>query len=170
MGVSCSVPYERRGDRLDEAIVALRELWQPGYRTHLGPRYEFERCESRPDPVRPQGVPLVIGGSSDAAARRAARLGDGFYPYVISPSDLSLRVQTIAETARSVGRDPSAIEITAWPASWRPGATLDLDVVRQFAAAGMQRLIISAQECGSNDLDDIRRYIARVRDDIIAAV
>lgn len=167
---ACGVPYERRGARLDEAIVALRELWQPGYRTHLGERYEFERCESRPDPVRPAGVPLVIGGSSEAAARRAGRHGDGFYPYVISPDDLRRRVETIAETARSVGRDPAAIEITAWPGSWKPGASLDIDVVRQFADAGMRRLVVSAQECGSNDLGAIRDFIRRVQDDIISAV
>jgi probable F420-dependent oxidoreductase len=167
---ACGVPYEGRGARLDEAIVAMRELWQPGYRTHQGELFSFDRCESKPDPVQPGGPPIVIGGSSEAAARRAGRLGDGFYPYVISPDDLAARIETIRSTAREHGRDPDAIEITAWPGSWKPGCSLDLDVMRRYAEIGVRRLVVSAQESGSSDPVVVRDYIRRVQDEIVAAL
>jgi probable F420-dependent oxidoreductase len=165
---ACGVPYEGRGARLDEAIVALRALWQPGYRTHHGPCFAFDECESKPDPVAPGGPPIVIGGSTEVAARRAGRLGDGFYPYVVAPEDLAARIDTIRRTARAHGRDPDAVEITAWPGSWKPGCSLDLDVMRRFAEVGARRLVVSAQESGSTDLGEIRDFIRRVQDEIIA--
>jgi probable F420-dependent oxidoreductase len=165
---ACGVPYEARGKRLDDAIVALRELWQPGYRTHHGEFFAFERCESKPDPVTPGGPPIIIGGSTEAAARRAGRLGDGFYPYVIGPEDLAARVATIHATAREHGRNPDAIAITAWPGSWKPGCSLDLDVMRRFAEVGVTRFVVAAQESGSTDIGAIRDFLRRVQDDIIA--
>jgi probable F420-dependent oxidoreductase len=165
---ACGVPYEGRGQRLDEAIVALRELWQPGYRTHRGPCFEFVDCESLPQPAQPGGPPIVIGGSTEIAARRAGRLGDGFYPYVISPEDLAKRIETIRATARLHGRDPDAVEITVWPGSWKPGSTLDLATVRRFTEVGAHRLNMSAQESGATDVNEIRDLVRRVQDEIIS--
>jgi probable F420-dependent oxidoreductase len=165
---ACGVPYEGRGRRLDEAIVALRELWQPGFRTHHGTFFGFDECDSKPDPFTPGGPPIIIGGSTDAAARRAGRLGDGFYPYVVSPDDLVTLVATIRATAVEHGRDPDAIEITAWPGSWKPGCSLDVDMMRRFVEAGATRLVVSAQESGSTDPVAIREFIRRVQHDVIA--
>ena len=161
---ACGVPYENRGARLDEVIVAMRELWQPGHRTHTGERYSFRDVDATILPAQAGGPPIVIGGSSDAAARRTGRLGDGFFPYVIGPDLLATRIDTIRSTAREHGRDPDAIEITAWPGCWQPGASLDVDVMRQFAALGCSRLVVSVQECGSTDLDAIRDFVRRVQD------
>jgi alkanesulfonate monooxygenase SsuD/methylene tetrahydromethanopterin reductase-like flavin-dependent oxidoreductase (luciferase family) len=164
---ACGVPYESRGARLDEAIVALRELWHPGYRTHHGPFFGFDRCESKPTPTKPGGPPIIIGGSSPAAARRAGRLGDGYFPYVISPDDFADRVATIRQTAAALGRDPAAISITVWPSSWQRGCSLDLGVMRRFAAVGVDRIVVGAQECGSRDLSEVRDFVRRVQDEII---
>jgi probable F420-dependent oxidoreductase len=161
---ACGVPYERRGARLDECIVAMRELWQSGHRTHEGARYAFRDVDTTILPAQAGGPPIIIGGSSEAAARRAGRLGDGFFPYVIGPDDLAERVGTIRTTAAEHGRSPEAVEITAWPGCWKPGSSLDVGVLREFAQVGCRRLVISAQESGSTDLDDIRAFVRRVRD------
>ena len=161
---ACGVPYEKRGARLDEVIVAMRELWQPGYRSHSGERYAFRDVDPTILPVQAGGPPIIIGGSSDAAARRTGRLGDGFFPYVIGPELLATRIETIRSTARDHGRDPDAIEITAWPGCWQPGASLDLAVMRQFAALGCSRLVVSLQESGSTDIEVIRDFVRRVLD------
>jgi probable F420-dependent oxidoreductase len=160
---ACGVPYERRGARLDEVIVAMRELWQPGYRSHAGERYAFTNVDTTILPAQPGGPPIIIGGSSDAAARRTGRLGDGFFPYVIGPDELRERIATIRHTAVAHGRDPDAIEITAWPGCWQPGASLDPDVLRAFVAAGCRRLVVSVQESGSTDVSVIRDFVRRVR-------
>jgi probable F420-dependent oxidoreductase len=165
---ACGVPYAKRGARLDDAIAALRELWQPGYRTYDGPFYSFTDCESKPDPDRAGGPPIVIGGSSEAAARRAGRTGDGFFPYVVSPEQLASLCDIARSTAVEHGRDPGALEITVWPGSWQRGASVDVDVMRAFVDAGADRLMVSAQESGASDVDGIRPFIRRVLDDVIA--
>lgn len=166
---ACGVPYAGRGRRLDEAIVALRELWQPGYRTHLGEFFEFENCESLPQPVQAGGPPIIIGGSTDIAARRTGKLGDGWYPYVISPEDYAQRGALIRDTARECGRNPDAIEFTAWPGSFKFGATTDLSMVKRYTdVPGTKRLVFSAQECGSSEVPQIRDFVRRIQDEIIS--
>jgi probable F420-dependent oxidoreductase len=160
---ACGVPYEKRGARLDEVIVAMREIWQPGYRTHHGARYGFTDVDTTILPKQSGGPPIVIGGSSDAAARRTGRHGDGFFPYVIGPDELAVRVETIRATAREHGRDPDAIAITAWPGCWKPGSSLDADTMRAFADVGCSRLVVSAQESGSTEIPVIREFVRRVR-------
>jgi alkanesulfonate monooxygenase SsuD/methylene tetrahydromethanopterin reductase-like flavin-dependent oxidoreductase (luciferase family) len=92
------IDVHQRGKRVDAAIRAVRALFDG---THDLPR--FERVDDRPAP------PIWIGGRSDAAARRAARLGDGFVPYLVTAAQYGgLRGQVEAE-AVAVGRDPAEI-------------------------------------------------------------
>ena len=103
------VPFERRGERTDEYIEVLRALWSPGPTSAAGPIVRFDDMVSSPDPVQ-SSVPIVVGGHSHAAARRAGRLGDGFFPG--RQDDLAELVSTMRKTAREAGRDPDDIELT----------------------------------------------------------
>ena len=73
------VPFAERGARTDEAVAALRALWTQDAATHHGRFSDFTDCVLRPHPVQPS-IPIHVGGHTDAAARRAGRLGDGFFP------------------------------------------------------------------------------------------
>src|SRR5436309_1209960 len=64
----------------DEALQAPRVLWRKDPSTVKGVHFDFQRIRSFPKPGQKGGVPILVGGHSDAAARRAARYGDGFYP------------------------------------------------------------------------------------------
>jgi probable F420-dependent oxidoreductase len=161
---ACGVPYARRGERLDDAIAALRELWKPGFRTHDGPCFSFTDCESKPAPDRAGGPPIIIGGSTEVAARRAGRTGDGFFPYVVGPDALASLLDTARASAVEHGRDPGALDVTVWPASWQRGASLDGSVMKAFVDAGAHRLMISAQESGATDVAGVRDYVKRVQD------
>lgn len=156
---ACGVPYEERGARLDETIAALRVLWRPGPQSFTGRHVAFDRVESLPDPVH-GGVPIHIGGSSAVAARRAGRSGDGFFPFVVSPDMLRDLLVVVRDSAIACGRDPDTIEVTAWPGSWKPGGSADAGLLRAFIDAGADRLIVSAQESGSHEIDDIARFVA----------
>jgi probable F420-dependent oxidoreductase len=138
------VPYRDRGRRLDENIEAMRALWGPGPSSYAGRHVAFERVHCDPKPARPEGVPILIGGSSEAAARRAGRLGNGFFPYVISPEDFASRLETLRAAAREAGRDPEAVELTVWPGSWDFSRGFDPDLARQYVDQGVSRLVISA--------------------------
>src|SRR5262245_33733251 len=74
------VPFRERGARTDESIRAIRSLWQASPASFSGKFYRWPVVESNPKPAQSGGVPIVIGGHSEAAARRAARLGNGFFP------------------------------------------------------------------------------------------
>jgi probable F420-dependent oxidoreductase len=161
------VPYARRGARLDEHLDALRALWGPDPVSFHGEFVSFDRVRSEPKPARASGVPIVVGGSTDAAARRAGTRGDGFFPYVISPEDLAARLVTMRAAARDAGRDPDAVEVTVWPGSWRHGGSLDVDLARRYADAGADRLVLSAQETRGGTVDDVRRLVEDYRTRVI---
>jgi probable F420-dependent oxidoreductase len=165
-----SVPYEERGKRLDDGIDAIRELWKPGAATHNGPFYQFNRVHSDPKPAQAGGVPILIGGSTDIAARRAGRVGDGYFPHAISPDDLALRLETMKKAAKDAGRDPAKIEISVSATSWKFGSSLDVGVVRAYAQLGMSRLIIGAFEAKGPAMADIERLIKTCRDEVIAKI
>ncbi len=141
-----------RGRRTDETIEAMRVLWAdagPGGASYAGEFVRFEHAHSFPKPTRPGGVPLHIGGHSEAAARRAGRLGDGFQPLGLSPEDLVLRIAQMRESAEAVGRDPGAIEVSV--SGYLP--TVTEEEVAAAGAAGVDRMLLSTSM--SPDLDGL---------------
>ena len=162
------VPYRDRGRRLDECIESMRALWEDGPSTYQGKHVQFERVHCDVKPAQPGGVPILIGGSTDHAARRAGRLGNGWYPYVISPEDTAKRIKTLRKTAQEHGRNPDEIELTLWPGSYDFSRTFDLDFVKQYADQGVSRLIVSAMEGQVSQLDDVRRLVESYQEKVIA--
>lgn len=165
---ACGVPYRDRGRRLDETIEAMRVLWREEWATYHGKHVDFEDVHMDAKPFRKEGVPILIGGSTEVAARRAGRLGDGWYPYVISPEDFGKGVETIRQTARAAGRDPGAIELTIWPASFDFTKTFDLAFVKAYADRGARRVVISQGESMTTDIAGQRDFIRRYQDEILA--
>jgi probable F420-dependent oxidoreductase len=132
-----------RGRRTDETIAAMRVLWAdsgPAGAHFDGTFVSFHGAHSFPKPVRPGGVPIHIGGHSEAAARRAGRVGDGFQPLGLAPEDLHVRLQQMRRAAEEVGRDPDAIELSL--SGYLPTTTeQDIEDAR---SAGASRLVVSA--------------------------
>ncbi|MFA1546253.1 LLM class flavin-dependent oxidoreductase [Actinomadura chokoriensis] len=116
------VPVAERGARTDEAMEVLRSLWKGGPVTHRGKFFGFDDAELRP--VRPPGAagaamraggpPLLVSGRKEPAMRRAARLGDGWMPYLVSPGAYGRSVRTIRDEARAAGRDLTGFEWAAY--------------------------------------------------------
>jgi len=106
------VPVSERGPRTDEAITILRALWQGGPARHDGSFFRFPEVELRPvgDGMRPGGPPIVVAGRKEAAMRRAARLGDGWMPYLMSPGAYARSVSVITTRAAAAGRDLAGFE------------------------------------------------------------
>jgi probable F420-dependent oxidoreductase len=112
------VPLRERGARTSESIEALRALWAGGPVSHHGKFYSFDDVTLRPvvppgcsaAAMRPGGPPIVVAGRKEPAMRRAARLGDGWMPYLMSPSAYARSVATITAEAVASGRDMSGFE------------------------------------------------------------
>lgn len=135
------VPWAERGARTDEYVAAMRALWASDHSAYHGRFVDFADVSSNPKPVRGT-VPFVIGGHSVAAAKRAGRLGDGFFPGKGSPAELAELIDVVRQTAAEVGRDPSAIEITA--SSVGIFGTDPVGAVQEMEALGVSRLMVPA--------------------------
>ena len=98
------VPFKDRGRRTDEAIEIIRRLWLEDEVTFQGEFYRLERVSVLPKPVQTP-PPIWIGGKSEAAQRRAGRLGDGWIPSFITPREFARGVEGVQRYAREAGRE-----------------------------------------------------------------
>ena len=101
------VPFKERGRRTDEAIRIMRMLWEQDEVTFAGEFWRLERVSILPGPVQ-KPFPLWVGGNSEAAMRRAGRLGDGWIPSFITPAQLKVGVAKTQEYARQAAREVPA--------------------------------------------------------------
>jgi len=138
--------FTTRGRRCDEYIEAMRALWQEPVSSYKGEFVEFNKVVSQPKPAQPQGVPILVGGHSPAAARRAGRLGDGFYPLGVFGDELDDLLATMRAAAEEAGRDPASIEVTTAGAPKKA-------FIEGLAAQGVSRVLISP---ATGDLDELR--------------
>jgi len=102
---ACGVPIEERGSRTNEAMDLLRAFWTGEPVTHHGPHWDFDGLRIHPAPLQPDGPPLIVTGRQPVAMRRAARLGDGWMPYLYSPERYARSVATVREEAEQIGRE-----------------------------------------------------------------
>ena len=123
--------FDDRGERTDEYVHAMRALWSQTRPTFHGSHVNFDGAYCRPQPIRGT-VPIIVGGHSRVAARRAGRLGDGFFPARGASAEL---IALARRTAEAHDRDPRRLEITtSMPAT--------LDEIPRLAAMGVNRVLV----------------------------
>lgn len=136
------VPFEQRGKRADEYVAAMRALWAKDGASFSGNYVNFNDVSCNPKPVA-GGVPIVIGGHSEAAARRAGRLGDGFFPSIGAQVDVWPLFDIARRTAEAAGRDPAAIEMLGGCPDLFPGSGKDAQsAVEERASRGIGRIVL----------------------------
>jgi probable F420-dependent oxidoreductase len=154
------VDFATRGRRADEAMDVLRLLWSggPDGVSHDGEFFQLDRLVSYPKPVG-GSLPIHVGGSSRAAARRAGLRGDGYFPGGrLSPEERASQLELMRVTAEEAGRDPGALEYTRW-------GSIDLtpDDVAGLAAQGVTRLAVGLPQASwSDQLDQIAALARRL--------
>jgi probable F420-dependent oxidoreductase len=102
---ACGIPHRERGRRVDEALEVVRLLWTRAPASFRGRFVRFTDLVLEPRPVQPGGPPIWIGGRSDHALRRAARRGDGWVSYLVTPERYRGSVEKLWAFAREVGRE-----------------------------------------------------------------
>jgi alkanesulfonate monooxygenase SsuD/methylene tetrahydromethanopterin reductase-like flavin-dependent oxidoreductase (luciferase family) len=153
------VDFTTRGRRADEAIDVLRLLWDGDENgvSFAGEFFTFTGLCSFPKPLG--RLPIHVGGSSRAAARRAGQRGDGYFPGGgLTEAERAAQFDLMRETARAAGRDPVALECTRW-------GTIDMtaDDVAAHAANGITRLVVGpASTEESEQKDQISAFAARL--------
>jgi probable F420-dependent oxidoreductase len=156
-----------RGDGVDDFVAAMRAAWGPDPVSHTGPHYRIAESLINPKPVRPEGVPVLLGGFSPAAIRRAARIADGLNPIAFSLEQLTGTVQGFRAAAAEAGRDASALTVyvranvpltaEALPEDQRPflgGSAVQVAAdLERIAPLAVTQVLIADSE-GSGTLDD----------------
>jgi probable F420-dependent oxidoreductase len=155
---SLQIPFNVRGARTDESIQAMRTLWNEPVASFHGQHFRFEDVKSYPKPVQKNGIPIHVGGYSLAAARRAGRYGDGFFPTLTTPERLSELFAVVREEARNAGRNPDQIEFSAMAAP-KP------DPVKALRDIGVCRIILPPP---SSDPLKLRAGLEKIANDLIA--
>ncbi|HEX6548019.1 MAG TPA: TIGR03619 family F420-dependent LLM class oxidoreductase [Candidatus Dormibacteraeota bacterium] len=105
------VPFNRRGRLVEELVPALRACWSDQPSAHHGSYYSFDQVWLEPGPARPGGPPIWIGGTSEVALERAARLGDGWLAYQVSAAQVAEMVDFLHRRLTAIGRDPAAFQV-----------------------------------------------------------
>ena len=156
------VPFDDRGPRTDEYVAAMRALWSQECASFKGRFVSFSEVFCRPLPPD-RRIPIVVGGDTKAAARRAGRLGDGYFPARGAPGEL---FDEMRRAAREAGRNPADIEITVAA----PTAPSEIEALARLAVTRVAVPVSSAAGLPAQvqTPDDVLRYgrevIARLRD------
>jgi probable F420-dependent oxidoreductase len=129
---AAGVPWPHRGRRTDEYLAVLRTLWCDERSSFAGEFYTLPTCAMDPKPVQDPHPPVHVGGESEAALRRAARLGQGWHTFNRLPEDLAEPLARLDVLLAEEGRTRDELTITVCP-YFQP---LDADGVARYAVAG----------------------------------
>ena len=133
-------PFKERGRVGDDYLAAMRALWTQKQPVHRGPYVSFEGVQAMPRPVQ-ASIPVVVGGRTVPAYRRAVTKGNGWYGFGLDVPETEKSVIALTEAAKTSSRpsDLGALEISITP----PGFDVpDKAVLQAYAAAGVDRLIL----------------------------
>jgi probable F420-dependent oxidoreductase len=156
----CGQDWKTRGKRMDEMIEIIRGLTQGGFYGFHGKHYQFEPIKICPVPTAP--IPILIGGHSEPALRRAARIGDGWMH--AGSDDLEAMIRRLTDLRREYGRDRQPFEIHAISFD-----AYTLDGVRRLEDLGVTDAIVGFRNVYDTDttpltdkIDALRRFADEV--------
>ena len=179
-------PFAARGKVTDEVIEACRVLWKEDAPEYDGEHFKFSNVTFLPKPVQRPGVPVWVGGESNAALRRAVRLGDAWFPIHTNPRhplntaarfrDGVRRLHTLAEQH---GRDPKSIGLAVWSNSYdetRPEQRVDgehhlltgsasalIDDIGMLGDVGVGQVLLNFQRADlERSLESMQRFAGEV--------
>jgi probable F420-dependent oxidoreductase len=157
--------FASRGKRMDEAIAAMRRLWEDGASTFSGDFYSFRDAYCYPKPARPEGVPILIGGESRSALRRVARLGDGWLPYNLPVGEAAAAIADLKKMTEDQGRDPAKLRIAKIVYS-----SASLDDLKRYRDAGVTEFNMASN--GEIPMDDagMQAKMAEFRETLVEAI
>ena len=158
---SLGLDFHQRGARTDEAIKSLRALWSPEAASSFhGKHFSFGPVKCFPKPIQKDGVPIVIGGHSRAAAKRAGRYGNGFFPAIAEPDKLKELFAMMAAEAKKAGRDPKQIELSCM-------GRAKVDSLKALQDIGIERVVVPPP---AYDPEGITRGLEKIANEVLSKV
>jgi probable F420-dependent oxidoreductase len=159
------VPYATRGSRLEEWMELLRACWTGAPEPHEGRHYRLPanvRC--LPTPVRP--IPILVGGHSPPALRRAGAVGDGWLGQQslgsLDTAEIEAARRTMADAGRAAGRDPEGLEVVLRIVESAGRAAELAPQLPELAAAGVDEVIVDVDWAEGDPRAELERLLAAV--------
>jgi alkanesulfonate monooxygenase SsuD/methylene tetrahydromethanopterin reductase-like flavin-dependent oxidoreductase (luciferase family) len=131
------IPWERRATRTREYIEAMRCLWG-SERTYRGDFVKFQGAISYPKPVRGRDLPVLVGGQTAGALKRAAAYGDGWCGFNLTPDETAQAVGEIRKLLKERGRESEPFEFSVSPTN-----TATPDDLKRYRDAGIEELYLT---------------------------
>ncbi len=125
------IPFHERGVRSNEYIEIMRALWNQDQPTFEGRFYQFSEIDAQPRPIQRGGPPIVVGGTSPGALRRAAKYGQGWYGFAMNVDQTASVVERLRDLD---GGDQLEISVT-------PSMRVDAVAIDAFRGVGVDRII-----------------------------
>lgn len=140
-----SVPFERRGKRMDECLQVLRALWTEEFVDFKGEFYEVVDWACNPKPVQAGGIPIWLGGESHKQLERVGKYGDGWLATARSLATMKEDMEIAREAASSAGRDPAKLVVAIEGAGALAPDSLDktADRLAQLKETGVHHAILA---------------------------
>src|SRR3954447_26070996 len=134
-----NMPWDRRGARSEEHIALMRTLWcaEGALVDFHGDFHDLPPMDPEPRPAQ-RPVPILVGGHSETALRRAARVGDGWIAAMMSPDRLAEDWAIVQREAQAAGRDPDSLVLASGVSA--RGERAEIDFYRDYAAVGVAHL------------------------------
>jgi probable F420-dependent oxidoreductase len=154
------VPFERRGDRARQHIEVMKALWTQDVSAYDGDLYPLRACRLYPKPVQRPHPPIHVGGETDAAMRRVALLGQGWFGFNRTPEEVPEALARLDRALEAGGRSRAEVTITISPYT-KPVDEKDVERYRQ---AGVDRVVVVAL---AFDRDGLLGELDRLARDVV---
>ena len=153
--IACGYSWEDRGERCDEFLELMQILWTQELATYRGKHFTLDECRMDPKPVQ-QPIPIIVGGHSKRALRRAARFGAGWYGVGLNPEHCEPVLKDLDAALAAQGRARDDFEVIMGPPP-RAGA----DEVRAYEDLGIDRLVM---QLGSQRAENVDRRLGELEE------
>ncbi|HLZ60250.1 MAG TPA: LLM class F420-dependent oxidoreductase [Ktedonosporobacter sp.] len=160
------IPFPDRGARTDDYLAAMRAIWTQPSPAYHGRFISFEGVQAHPQ----RNIPLVVGGESPAAYRRAVESATGWYGFNLDPNATA---QALADIRKAIQHSARPQELGDLEISVTPAEPLTLEDVKRFADMGVHRLIVMPlhrMPIHSRDGSAIKDYVTKVGDTFIGRI
>ncbi len=151
------VPFERRGARFDDYVVAMRKVWSGEVVEHQSDFLNWSGFQSYPLPKQEGGVPIIVGGSKGKVFERIARYGDGWFAPANDAAGLKPMLEPLKAACDAVGRDYDSVEITSM---WDNQG--GMEAVKAFEEIGVSRIIVPLFALGKDPVTGIGRLAEEI--------
>jgi probable F420-dependent oxidoreductase len=132
------IPWERRAQRTREYVEAMRRVWGDEQSNYRGEFVQFSGARSYPKPIKGEKLPVLVGGQSEPALKRAAEYGDGWCGFNLTPEETAQAINRLRELLKANGRNPGGFEFVVSPVASATPADL-----RRYRDAGVDELYLT---------------------------